>query len=301
MTTSEAHYKRAGLIMVALAALCWSTGGLFVRTIETDLATMLFWRGLFSGAAVFAFFFWLEGKRVVAVLRRLRWPALAVAVASAVSMISGIGALKYTTIADALVIYATVPFVTAALAWATIGERPALHTMIASVAALAGVAVMLGGSFADAINPMALKDGLFGKFLAVFMALGMATMTIIMRKHQDVPMLPAVGLSAWICSGAVFAFAAPLTISTNDFWLCAAFGLFQNASGLAFYAIGSRRIPAAEATLLAALEVPLTPLWVWLILGETPALATLAGGSIVLTAMFVHIYLETRRFGRQTG
>jgi drug/metabolite transporter (DMT)-like permease len=53
--------------------------------------------------------------------------------------------------------------------------------------------------------------------------------------------------------------------------------------------------------LIAALEVPLTPLWVWLVFGETPALATLAGGSIVLTAMFVHIYLETRRFGRSAG
>ncbi|MBL8906188.1 MAG: DMT family transporter [Rhizobiales bacterium] len=300
MTAGEAHYKRAGLIMVALAALAWSSGGLFVRAIQTDLATMLFWRGLFSGAAVMSFFFWLEGNRAMAVLRQLRWPAFAVAVASAVSMITGIGALQYTSIADALVIYATVPFVTAALAWATIGERPALHTMLASLAALIGVAVMLGGSFADAISGAALKAGLFGKFLAVFMALGMATMTIIMRKHQDVPMLPAVGLSAWICSGAVFAFASPLGINANDFWLCAAFGLFQNASGLALYALGSRRVPAAEATLIAALEVPLTPLWVWMVFGETPALATLLGGSIVLTAMFVHIYLETRRFGRPT-
>ena len=301
MTAGEAHYKRAGLIMVALAALCWSSGGLFVRAIEADLATMLFWRGLFSGTAVMAFFFYLEGRRGFAILRHLRWPAFAVAVASAISMITGIGALQYTSIADALVIYATVPFVTAALAWATIGERPALHTMLASLAALIGVAVMLGGSFTEAISGTALMDGLFGKFLAMFMALGMATMTIIMRKHQDVPMLPAVGLSAWICSATMFAFAAPLSVSADDFWLCAAFGLFQNASGLALYAIGSRRVPAAEATLIAALEVPLTPLWVWIVFGETPALATLAGGSIVLTAMFVHIYLETRRFGRSTG
>jgi len=301
MTPSDSQYKRAGLIMVALAALCWSSGGLFVRAIETDLATMLFWRGMFSGVAVLAFFFWLEGRKAFAVLRRLRWPALAVAVASAVSMISGISALEYTTIADALVIYATVPFVTAALAWATIGERPAVHTMLASFAALIGVAVMLGGSFSDAISGAALKEGLFGKFLAVFMALGMATMTIIMRKHQDVPMLPAVGLSAWICAFTVLPFAAPLTISADDFWLCAAFGLFQNASGLALYALGSRRVPAAEATLLAALEVPLTPLWVWIVFGETPALATLAGGGIVLAAMFIHIYLETRRFGRPAG
>ena len=301
MTNADIRHHRAGLIMVALAALCWSTGGLFVRTIEADLATMLFWRGLFSGAAIMIFFFYLEGQAGWSVLRKLRWPAFAVAVASAMSMISGIGALQFTSVADALVIYATVPFVTAALAWLTIGERPALHTLIASLAALAGVAVMLGGSFGDAASGAALRDGLFGKFLAMFMALGMATMTIIMRKHQDVPMLPAVGLSAWICAFVCLPFAAPMTITVQDFWLCVAFGILQNASGLALYAIGSRRIPAAEATLIAALEVPFTPLWVWLVLGETPAAATLAGGAIVLTAMFVHIYLETRRFGRPTN
>ena len=103
MTASDAHYKRAGLVMVALAAVCWSSGGLFVRAIETDLFTMLFWRGLFSGAAVMGFFVWLEGKRALTILRHLRWPAFAVAVASAVSMITGIGALQFTSIADALV------------------------------------------------------------------------------------------------------------------------------------------------------------------------------------------------------
>ena len=36
-----------------LAALSWSTSGLFVRMISADLMTTLFLRGLFSGTAVF--------------------------------------------------------------------------------------------------------------------------------------------------------------------------------------------------------------------------------------------------------
>ena len=59
--------------------MCWSTSGLFVRAISADLMTMLFWRGLFSGTAVFALFFFIERGRSLSVLRGLGWPALGVA------------------------------------------------------------------------------------------------------------------------------------------------------------------------------------------------------------------------------
>ena len=70
---------------------------------------------------------------------------------------------------------------------------------------------------------------------------------------------------------------------------------FGTAAGLALYTFGSKRVPAAEATLLAALEVPVTPLWVFVFLGEVPAPQTLLGGGIVLAALFMHILSEFRR------
>jgi len=249
--------------------------------------TMLFWRGIFSGAAVFALFVVMERDRSLGILRSLRWPTLAVALLSATGMVTGIGALRNTTAADAMVIYATVPFVTAALAYMVIGERPSRATLIGSSVALFGVGVMLWG--AD------MGGSLFGQFLAVLMTLSMAGFTTIMRQHREVPMLPAMALSAWICSFVCFWFADPLSISQSDLLLCIAFGILQNAAGLALYTFGSKRVPAAEATLLAALEVPFTPLWVFMFLGEVPALQTLLGGSIVLAALFMHILSEFRR------
>lgn len=288
MTSAEQHRQhRIGLILAASAALCWSTSGLFVRGISSDLMTMLFWRGLFSGSAVFALFFFIERGRSIAVLRGLGWPALGVALLSAMSMIAGISALRFTTVADAMVIYATVPFVTAALAYVVIGEKPSRSTLIGSTVALIGVGVMLWGA--------KMGGSLLGQFFAVLMTLGMAGFSTIMRKHRDVPMLPAMAASAWICSLACVWFAAPLSISTHDLLLCAAFGIVQNASGLALYTFASKRIPAAEATLLAALEVPFTPLWVFVFLGETPSIQTLVGGGIVLAALSIHILSEFRR------
>ena len=287
MTPSEQRHHRAGLLLVAAAALSWSSAGIFVRLIDADLFTMLFWRGIFSGASIFLIFVWLERGQVPAILRSLRWPTVAVALLSALCMVTGIGAIRYGVVADVMVIYATVPFVTAAVAYVFIGERPSRATLAASIVALIGVGVMLWGS------PMG--GSMTGQLLAVLMTLGMASFTTIMRHHRDVPMLPAMAAAAWICSSVSFWWASPASITPADLALCAAFGVFQNGLGLTLYTFGSKRVPAAEATLLAALEVPLTPLWVFLFLGETPPAPTLVGGSIVLVALFVHIIRELRR------
>ncbi|MBC8038660.1 MAG: DMT family transporter [Rhizobiales bacterium] len=286
MTVAEQQQHRFGLALVAMAAIAWSTSGLFVRLITADLMTMLFWRGIFSGGAMMLLFFFIERAKAWAILGGLKWPALAVAVLSALGMITGIGALRYTSIADAMVIYATVPFVTAGIAYVFIGEKPARSTMVASVVALAGVAIMMWGS--------AWGGSLFGKALALTMAFCMAGFTTIMRRHRDVAMLPAIGISAWLCSLFCWFFAEPLGVSARDLGLLALFGVVQNAAGLALYTFASRRIPAAEATLIAAMEVPLAPLWVWLFLGEASPPQTLLGGAVVLTALFGHILVQFR-------
>jgi drug/metabolite transporter (DMT)-like permease len=67
-------------------------------------------------------------------------------------------------------------------------------------------------------------------------------------------------------------------------------------AGLALYTLGSRRVPAAEATLIASQEVPLTPLWVWLAFGEAVSPSTLIGGALVFSALVGHILIGNRPF-----
>lgn len=292
MTAAEQKHHRIGLALCALAALSWSSAGIFTRVIGADLMTMLFWRGLASGSAVFLLFFLIERGGAFAILRSLRWPALAVALLSAAGMITGIGSMRFTSVADVMVIYATVPFMTAGLAYVFIGEKPSRSTLLASVVALAGVGIMLWGA--------EWGGNIIGNGLAVLMTFSMASFTVIMRRHREVAMLPAMGASAWICAFACVWFAQPLGISSRDLALTLLFGVVQNAAGLAFYTFGSRRVPAAEATLIAALEVPFTPFWVFLFLNEVPALHTVMGGVVVLVALFAHIAAEFRG-GRKTS
>ncbi len=288
MTLDDPRQYRLGVMYVATSALAWSSSGLFIRSITTDVMTMLFWRGLVSGSCVLLLFFYLERGAAFSILRRMRSQSLLAMFFSAISMITGIGSMYYTSVADAMVIYATVPFVTAAVAYLWIGEKPTRSTLIASAVAVCGVLVMLADSGGE-------EGGLFGKGLAALMTLSVAALATVMRKHRGVPMLPAMAGSAWLCSLMTFWFAAPFSVSAGDMGLIVVFGMVQNALGLILYTAGSRRLPAADASLLTSLEVPLTPLWVWLVLGETPSAATLAGGPIVLAALFGHIFYEVRR------
>lgn len=287
MTAVEHAHHRAGLALVAMAALAWSSAGIFTRLISADLMTLLFWRGLASGTAVILLFLFMEGGRVPAIIRSLGWPSLAVTALSALSMLSGIGSFRFGSVADSMVIYAMVPFITAGLAYLFIGEKPSRSTIIASAVALTGVIVMLMGARFD--------GSMWGRGMAVLMSTSMAGFTVVMRQHREVPMLPAMGASAWLCAFICFWFADPLHVDGRDFILMILFGVMQNALGLALYVFGSRRVPAAEATLIAALEVPFTPFWVWLLIGEIPSNATLFGGSMVLAALFGHIAGELRK------
>lgn len=287
MSTEDSQY-RLGVIYVALSALAWSLSGLFMRAISADLPTILFLRGLVSGTAIFLFFFYLEGiPRGWKILKSIRGPTLMATFFSSAAMISGLGSIYYTSVADAMVIYATVPFVTAGIALLFIGERPNRSTLIASTVAFGGVAVMLMDSQGG--------GSLLGKGLAAIMTVSAAAMAVVMRRHRGVPMLPAMALSAYLCSLSTFWFASPGMATAHDLGMILLFGITQNALGLILYTFGARSIPAADASLIIALEVPLTPLWVWIFLGEIPSQATLVGGPIVLFALFGHIFVEMRR------
>ena len=285
--SSEKSQYRLGVTYVALSALAWSLSGLFMRSISADLPTIIFLRGLVSGTTTFLFFFYLEGRRGWSILRAIRGPTILATVLSSASMISGLGSIYYTSVADAMVIYATVPFVTAGLAFLLIRERASRSTLVASLIAFAGVAVML--------TDVQAGGSLLGKGLAILMTLSVAGLAVVMRQYRSVPMLPAMALSAYLCSFSMMWFASPTAATGQDVMLIIAFGIVQNAFGLILYTFGARLIPAADASLLTALEVPLTPLWVWIFMAEVPPRATLIGGPIVMLARFGHIWIEVRR------
>ena len=58
--------------------------------------------------------------------------------------------------------------------------------------------------------------------------------------------------------------------------------------------LGSRLLPSAQASLIATLETPLMPFWVWLAFQETPVPRTLVGGTLVMGAVIADIVGDMR-------
>ena len=168
---------------------------------------MLFWRGLFAGLMILCVIIVQERRRTVAAIRAVGRPGLVVALCSTAATILYINALRHTSVADVAVIFAVAPFVTAGLGWLWLGIREAWTTLIASLVALLGVSIMVGGAVAE--------GHLFGDVLAFGMTVCMAIMTLIIRQHQDTPMLPAACLSALLCPLVVWPFASPLAVGAG--------------------------------------------------------------------------------------
>jgi drug/metabolite transporter (DMT)-like permease len=53
-------------------------------------------------------------------------------------------------------------------------------------------------------------------------------------------------------------------------------------------------VPAIETSLLILLEPALNPLWAWLLAGERPPPAALAGGAVILGAAILHAARSAR-------
>ncbi len=208
-------------------------------------------------------------------------PAMMAGLCLSVAFSGFIFSLGYTTVANTLFVLAASPFLAAVLGLLVLGEAVRRATWLAMAATLAGIGTMVWEGFARG-DPL-------GDLTALLSALGFAGFTVALRWGKTRDMQPAVSWAALftiVVAGLMIALGrGGFAISAWDLGLRAIMGAVRIGAGLLIYTAGSRHLPAAELALLALTEVVLGPIWVWLGIGETPSLATLLGGAIVLCAI----------------
>ncbi len=283
-TANDGGRRWPGTVLITASAIAFSLAGLFTRLIDLDVWTVLFWRALFGGIFIATYIVWHEGRRVLPAIRQTGIAGVAVTISSALATICFINALRRTSVADVMVINATAPFMTAAFAYALTADREHWTTLAASLVALTGVVVMSSGALAS--------GHLLGDLLALIMTILISAMMVIVRHNRTISMLPAACLSAFLCAVIVAPVSHPLAATAHDFLTLALFGTMQFGLGLLLLTLGTRRVSATRSALICSLEMPLAPAWVWLAVGEVPAVATVVGGLIVMAAIVADILLK---------
>jgi drug/metabolite transporter (DMT)-like permease len=164
--------------------------------------------------------------------------------------------------------------------WIALGEANTRRAFVAMGIAVLGVALMVGGPG---------SGGVLGGGVSVLRTLAFAASIVITRHRRDVSMAPAICLSQALVVVAVAPFAHPSTVTGHDLAFLVLLGAGQVGLGLAFLTVGARLIPAAEVALITLLEIVLGPLWVWIVLGERPALIAVIGGVVVIFAVVLQM------------
>lgn len=276
-----------GVAILIFSATCWSSTGLFIRLIPADAWTQLFWRGFFGGLTALVFVILRDRQRTFATFRAFGWRGWLFTVCNTLSMLGFITSMKLTTVAHVTIIYATMPLVAALLSWIVLKEVPSLSSVVASLFAGAGVILtVVAGAGEGAVS---------GDVIAMLMTLATVSALVVQRGGgAAIEPIASAAAAGFLCTLASAPFCDPFDISAYDLAMLILFGMVNTGFGFMLFFVGAKFVPATVAGLIGALDAPLAPFWVWLVIGETPVLTTLIGGAIVIAAVSGHIMWTMR-------
>src|SRR3712207_531833 len=107
--------QQKGRVFVALAAVAWSTAGLFQRELSVETATQVAGRAVFAALGLFAYIAAVERGATVRAFRAIGLAGLGVVALLAVSSASFLVALNHASVANVLFMQALAPILAAAL------------------------------------------------------------------------------------------------------------------------------------------------------------------------------------------
>ena len=273
----EKSARRRGVLLVLTATVMWSLAGLFARLVgHLDLWTVMGWRALMGAASIsiVGLVEWRRGRMDESFGFGPLSPVLALLAMIAISAYTA--SVMTTTIADVLIIYATLPFAAAALGWLVNREEVSPRTLVASGVALAGIAVMVASGLGS--------GRLLGQSLSALMTLCFAGMIVLQRRQPGASIIAVNAIGA-LGSGLFGLANSPHPpVGLYDIGVLFVFGLTTIGLAFVLFMEGAKFIPSAEAGLISLLDVVLGPIWVFLAFGENPGGATVLGGAIVLGA-----------------
>lgn len=285
-TFSRSHPQLFGFAVTFAGVAFFFPDALVIRLVGADTMTIAVWRGLFAGAVTLAGLA-LFAPRALADWRSLAsWPAIAIMVLQGVGSVFFLGSIGHTSAANALLILASAPFLSALLSARLLGERVGTATWGAIVAVFAGVAIIASGSLGG--------GGLFGDALALANALTIALYYIVLRAVPGRNLMLPIAVGYLLTSLIALPLAPLSPLDPRQWGLVFLSGGVILAGGVGLLAIGPRYLPAAEVTLITMLEIVIGPALVWWVLGEVPARASLIGGAVILLAITAHALIRLR-------
>ncbi len=266
---NDPAHRRAVLMLLATAIL-WSLGGLLIKWIDWNPLAIAGMRSLI-GAVVIALVFHKELRLTGS------FEQIGAAVAYAGTVVLFVVANKLTTAANAILLQYTAPVYVVLFSPWFLGERAQRNDWLSLAVILVGMLLFFGDELS--------LDGYLGNGVALASGFCFAWLTLFLRRHREESAMSALVLGNLLAGliGLPFMFQS-MPDATGWVGLLL-LGVVQLGLPYVMYALALRHVRAVEGILLPMIEPVLNPVWVFLLLGETPGPLALLGGAIILGAV----------------
>jgi drug/metabolite transporter (DMT)-like permease len=283
---TQRNDRGKGILMALVGVFVLSPDSLLIRLAGLDDYTLLFYRGLLPVFSI-SLALWLYYRTdFFPALLRIGWPGILNGVLFAMINITFISAIQRTTVANTLLFLSSAPIFAALLSLLVLREGQRSSTWLIIGLSLFSIFIIGWGSYGGA--------GLAGDLLAIGCAIVSAASAVLVRLYKQVDLVPSVLLGCLMTAIYAFTQSPQLALSSTQLLYVSVIGLVLVPFAFVMLTIAPRFANSAEVQLVYLLESILGPLWVWLVIHETPSLHTIIGGSMLLAsvAWFAHSTLR---------
>ena len=269
-------------ILVLIAVLLWSTGGVFIKWTTLGPYEVNFGRSLF--AAITVGLFLLVKKEL-----KFDWFSLVSGLFYAGTLSAFVYANKYTTAANAIFLQYTAPIYILLLAPLILGEKFRLKDAFTVLVCLGGMSLFFLDSSTTSDNEHG-YSGLIAGLIAGF-CLGMYFISL--RHPRSLKLDPAVSVLTGnviiVVVAMLFLIEEIPSIGRNDVVSLVFLGVIQIGLAYIFFTKGvAEGVRSLEASIIGFVEPLLNPIWVVIFLGEQPSKWTIIGGAIIISGVLFH-------------
>ncbi len=272
--------RTKGIAATLLAALIWSTAGLFIKLLSQDAFTIIFYRAVYTMGV-----FYLLFRRQVFRFNRQMWIN---SLFYAGLVITFVCSTKLTTAANSIFLQYTGTAYILLLEPILFGLPRTRINIWTTVFCFLG----MGLFFLEDLSP----SGSLGVLLAALSGIFFAGIFLGQRSNPPEYHVGAVFFgNVWLVLIGLPSFLAAAPPTPVEHGMLAFLGIIQMGIGYALFTYGLQRITAMEASLLGMLEPVFNPIWVMIGYGERPSLLAWIGGGIVVLALSVRLLLLRRQ------
>ncbi len=263
-----------GAALVALAALLWSSSGLFIKVLPLGALQIAFARSLVAALTI-ALVVKLRGGRPFP-----RPDALAFACAAAYAgvLIFFVAATKLTTAANAIFLQFSAPIYLVFLEPRLAGRPVARRDLLAVTLCLGA----MGLFFVGRLGAGTLAGNLLGVVSGLCLALFSMTLKLQRERRPGVDPIGAIILGNLLVAAVCTPALPSLRVTLPQAGILLYLGVFQIGVAYLLFNAGMKHLSATAAVVTGTLEAVLNPVWVFLGIGERPSAWALLGGLLIL-------------------